>query len=146
MDISASTFWWLAASVAVAAELTTGTFYLLMVALGLAAAAIAAHLGAAMGAQLVTAAVVGGGATALWHWKRAREPRSAPVERNRDANLDIGERVHVAAWASDGTARVQYRGTTWTERLAPGAAARPGEHRVAAVEGNWLVLAPDATH
>jgi len=145
MDITASTFWWLAAGVAVAAELTTGTFYLLMVALGLAAAAVAAHLGTAVGAQLVAAAVVGGGATALWHWKRARAPRSAPVRENRDVNLDIGERVHVAAWASDGTTRVHYRGTTWTARLAPGAAARPGEHRVAAVEGNWLVLAPDSS-
>jgi len=146
MDISASTFWWLAAGVAVAAELATGTFYLLMVALGMSAGALAAHLGTAAGTQLVTAAVVGGGATALWHWKRAREPRSAPVQENRDANLDIGERVHVAAWGSDGTARVQYRGTTWTARLAPGAAARPGEHRVAAVEGNWLVLAPNSSH
>jgi membrane protein implicated in regulation of membrane protease activity len=145
MDISMPTFWWLAAGVAVAAELTTGTFYLLMVALGLAAAAVAAHAGAAVGTQLVVAAIVGGGATALWHWKRARAPQSAPVQENRDANLDIGERVHVTAWGSDGTARVQYRGTTWTARLAPGAAARPGEHRVAAVEGNWLVLAP-ASH
>ncbi len=146
MDISASTFWWLAAGVAVAAELTTGTFYLLMVALGLAAAAVAAHLGAAAGMQLVTAAIVGGGATALWHWKRAREPRSAPIHANRDANLDIGERVHVTAWNSDRTARVQYRGSTWTARLQPGAAAAPGEHRVAAVEGNWLVLAPNSSH
>jgi membrane protein implicated in regulation of membrane protease activity len=145
MDISMPTFWWLAAGVAVAAELTTGTFYLLMVALGLAAAAVAAHGGAAVGTQLVVAAIVGGGATALWHWKRARSPQSAPVQENRDANLDIGERVHVTAWGSDGTARVHYRGTTWTARLAPGAAARPGEHRVAAVEGNWLVLAP-ASH
>jgi membrane protein implicated in regulation of membrane protease activity len=146
MDISASTFWWLAAGVAVAAELTTGTFYLLMVALGLGAAALAAHLGTAAGTQLVTAAAVGGGATALWHWKRARAPRSAPIHENRDANLDIGERVHVASWNSDGTARVQYRGTTWTARLAPGATPRPGEHRVAAVEGNWLVLAPTSPY
>ena len=146
MDISASTFWWVAAGVAIAAELTTGTFYLLMVALGLAAAAVAAHLGVGTDAQLVTAAIVGGGATALWHWQRGRQPRSAPVESNRDANLDIGERVHVAAWSSDGTARVQYRGSTWTARLQPGAAAQPGEHRVAAVEGNWLVLAPNSSH
>lgn len=146
MDISASTFWWAAAGIAVAAELTTGTFYLLMVAFGLAAAAVAAHLGGGFSAQLVTAALVGGGATALWHWKRAREPRSAPAPSNRDVNLDVGERVHVTAWAPDGTARVQYRGSTWTARLAPGAAAAPGEHRVAAVEGNWLVLAPLASH
>jgi membrane protein implicated in regulation of membrane protease activity len=142
MDISASTFWWVMAGAAVAAELATGTFYLLMVALGLAAAAIAAHLGLAVGAQVVVAALVGGGATALWHWQRARSPQSAPARENRDVNLDIGERVQVAAWGADRTARVQYRGSTWMARLQPGSPAEAGEHRVTAVEGNWLVLAP----
>ena len=142
MDISASTLWWLLAGIAVAAELITGTFYLLMVALGLAAAAIAAHLGLATGPQLLVAALVGGGATALWHWKRAREPRSAPARENRDVNLDIGERVQVTAWKDDRTTQVQYRGSNWQARLQPGAAAVAGEHRVTAVEGNWLVLAP----
>jgi membrane protein implicated in regulation of membrane protease activity len=142
MDLSAPTLWWLAAGVAVAVELATGTFYLLMIALGLVAAALAAHAGAGATAQVVTAALVGGGATALWHWKRARAPRSAPAAENRDVNLDIGERVHVDAWAADGTTRVSYRGTGWSARLAPGATPRAGAHRVAAVEGNWLVLAP----
>lgn len=142
---SAATLWWVAAGVAVAAELATGTFYLLMVALGLAAGAVAAHLGADMPAQWIAAALVGAVTTALWHWKRARAPRSAPAERNRDVNLDIGERVTVAAWNADGTARVQYRGTQWSARLQGGAAARPGEHVVTAVEGNWLVLAPSSS-
>ena len=35
-----------------------------------------------------------------------------------------------------------YRGTQWTARLQPGCMAVAGPHRVAAVEGNWLVLAP----
>ena len=146
MDLPASTFWWVAAGIAVAAELATGTFYLLMMALGLAAAAIAAHLGFAATGQIVTGALIGGGATALWHWHRARQPRAAPVKENRDVNLDIGERVHVVAWGVDRTARVQYRGSTWTARLQPGAPAGPGEHVVAAVEGNWLVLAPAPQH
>lgn len=145
MDISASTLWWLLAGIAVGAELTTGTFYLLMVALGLAAAAIAAHLGLEPPLQIVTAAAVGGGATALWHWKRSREPQSAPVQENRDVNLDVGEQVQVAAWGADGTTRVTYRGSTWSARLQPGAVAAPGMHCVAAVQGNWLVLAP-ASH
>jgi membrane protein implicated in regulation of membrane protease activity len=145
MDVSASTFWWVAAGMAVVAELTTGTFYLLMVALGMAAAAIAAHLGLGSSAQVVTFALVGGGATALWHWRRSREPLAAPVMENRDVNLDIGERVHVVSWGADRTTRVQYRGSTWTARLQPGAPAAPGAHSVTAVEGNWLVLAP-ATH
>ena len=81
MDLSAATFWWVAAGVVVAAELATGTFYLLMIALGLAAAAIAAHLGLASSGQIITGALVAGVATALWHWKRARAPRSAPAPR-----------------------------------------------------------------
>ena len=142
MDWSSATFWWVAAGAAVAVELATGTFYLLMVALGLAAAAIAAHLGLGPSGQIIVAALVGGGCTAAWHWQRARQPHSAPARENRDVNLDIGERVHVAAWASDRTARVQYRGSTWTARLSPGTPAAPGEYKVQAVEGNWLVLSP----
>jgi membrane protein implicated in regulation of membrane protease activity len=144
MDASGPTFWWVAAGIAVAVELASGTFYLLMIAIGLVAAALAAHAGLGFTGQVVAAALVGGGATAAWHWKRAHAPRSLPAPQNRDVNLDIGERVDVPAWGADRTARVTYRGSTWTARLAPGAAAQPGPHRVAAVEGNWLVLAPSS--
>ena len=143
MDFSLATWWWVAAGIAVAAELATGTFYLLMIALGLAAGAIAVHLGLAAPLQLLAAAIVGGGATVAWHWHRGRSAAvTLPSAQNRDVNLDIGERVRVAAWGSDRTARVEYRGSTWIARLQPGAAPVPGEHVVAAVEGNWLVLAP----
>ena len=142
MDLSTAALWWLAAGVAVAAELATSTFYLLMIALGLAAGAVAAHFGLPINGQIIAAALVGGGATAVWHWRRFRQPQSPPLRENHDVNLDIGERVNVSAWAADQTARVQYRGSVWTARLAPGAPAVPGQHRVAAVEGNWLVLAP----
>ena len=146
MEFSMSTFWWVLAGVAVAAELATGTFYLLMLALGMAAGAIAAHLGLSGSLQIATAAIVGGGATALWHLQRMKHPRSAPAAENRDVNLDIGERVKVHAWGADRTARVSYRGSTWTARLQPDAPAQPGEHIVKAVEGNWLVLAPLSSH
>jgi len=146
MDLSAPVLWWIAAGVAVAVELATGTFYLLMIALGLAAGAVAAHLGLPMSVQVVAAALVGGGATAVWHWRRFKQPQSAPARTNRDVNLDIGERVAVHAWVDGGTARVQYRGSAWTARLAPGAAMQAGEHRIVAVEGNWLVLEPILPH
>jgi membrane protein implicated in regulation of membrane protease activity len=142
MEIPGITFWWVAAGIAVIAELATGTFYLLMIALGLVAAALAAHAGLAPNAQIVAAALVGGGATAGWHWVRSRHAVQTPVRENRDVNLDIGERVHVDAWGADRTARVQYRGSAWTARLAPDAPALAGEHVVEAVEGNWLILAP----
>jgi len=143
MDLSNASVWWIAAGVAVAAELATGTFYLLMIALGLGVAALAAHFGATPPIQILVAALVGGGATALWHWRRvSRAGPALPTAQDRDINLDIGERVHVPAWASDETAQVSYRGSTWAARLQPGAPALPGEYVVAAVEGNWLVLAP----
>ncbi len=140
MDFSSATVWWVLAGLLVAAELLTGTFYLLMVALGLAGAAVAAHLGFALTPQLLTAALLGGGATAVWHWHRAKQPRSAPAHLNRDVNLDIGERVKVTAWEADGTARVSYRGSTWSARLAPGSDSAASDYIVSAVEGNHLVL------
>ena len=146
MDLSAATFWWVAAGVAVAVELATGTFYLLMIALGLAGAAVVAMFGLGVTAQIVAAALIGGGATALWHRRRFNQPQSAPARENRDVNRDIGERVNVRAWNTEGTTQVQYRGSTWTARLAPGAAPASGEHLVSAVEGNWLVLTPRAPH
>ena len=143
MDLSPASLWWIAAGVAVAAELATGTLYLLMVALGLGAAALAAHFGSTQPIQFLVAAVVGGGATAFWHWRRvSRAGPALPTAQDRDVNLDIGERVHVVAWRKDDTAQVSYRGSTWAALLQPGAPAVPGEYVVAAVEGNWLVLAP----
>ena len=147
MDLSNASVWWVAAGVAVAAELGTGTFYLLMIALGLVAGAIAAHFGLGESVQLVAAALVGGGATAAWHWRRRlRAGPRLDVARDRDVQLDVGERVHVAAWGADRTARVRYRGSMWSARLAPGAHATPGDYAVAAVEGIWLVLAPADSH
>ena len=59
MNLDASTLWWLMAGVAVATELLTGTFYLLMLAIGLAAGALAAHAGLGTTAQILVRAVVG---------------------------------------------------------------------------------------
>jgi len=144
MAVSPTTGWWVRAGIAVAIELSTGTFYLLMLALGLAAGAIAGHLGFSVPLQIVAAAAVGGGATALWRWRHAKGVETLPAASNRDVNLDIGERVFVQEWSANRTAQVQYRGSLWEARLAPGATAVAGEHLVSAVEGNWLVLEPAA--
>jgi membrane protein implicated in regulation of membrane protease activity len=139
MDWSAATGWWVAAGLLVAAEMATGTFFLLMLALGLVAAALAAHAGAPFAAQLLAAAGVGGGATAAWHLWRGRRS-AAPPAGNRDLNLDIGERVQVSAWLPDGSARVVYRGAEWTARYAGDGEPLPGEHVIRGVDGNRLLL------
>lgn len=137
-----STIWWLLAGAAVGVELVTGTFYLLMVAIGLAAGAIAAHLGFGPTLQLAVVAVVGLAATLVLRQMRGRQPASEPAESNRDVNLDVGERVQVDIWAADDTGRVNYRGASWQVRLAPGAIRAPGPHRVVAVDGSVLVVSP----
>jgi len=143
MDVSITTWWWVAAGIAV--ELATGTFYLLLIGLGMGAGAVAALLGMSMATQIIAASLTGGGATAIWYWSRGRQPPAAAVRENRDVHLDIGERVTVIAWAADRTARVTYRGSAWTARLAAGVEPVNGEHRVVAMENNWLVLMPAAS-
>jgi membrane protein implicated in regulation of membrane protease activity len=144
MDLSAPTLWWLLAGVLVAAELATGTFYLLMLALGAAAAALAAHAGLGGTAQVALSAVVGGGATAAWHFKRAKRPRSAPAPSNRDVLLDVGETVQVAAWEQGRQTQVHYRGARWSARFEGPGEPAPGEHVIVAVHGSELRLAPGA--
>ena len=140
MDWSASTGWWLAAGVLVAAELATGTFYLLMLALGAAAGALAAHAGLALTVQIACAAVLGGAAVVLCHLRRQRLPPALPAQTNPDVNLDIGSTVQVVQWQADGRTRVAYRGSTWDARHAGGGVPQPGAHVIRGVDGNCLLL------
>lgn len=134
------TLWWLLAGAAVAVELLTGTFYLLMIAIGFAAAALAAHLGAGPVLQILVAAVVGGGAVVAWHLKRDRSRTELPAQANANVNMDIGETVQVSTWNTDGTANVQYRGANWTVIHRAGVPPSAGAHRVAEVVGNRLLV------
>ncbi|MES2976410.1 MAG: NfeD family protein [Pseudomonadota bacterium] len=135
-----STIWWIVTGAVVAAELLTGTFYLLMLAIGLAAAAIAAHLGAGMPVQLLVAAAVGGGAVVAWYFIRGKRPDTAPAAANSDVNMDVGGSVQVDSWNTDGTAQVKYRGAQWTVAHRAGVSPDTGLHRVIEVVGNRLVV------
>ena len=140
MDWTASTAWWLAAGALVVAELATGTFYLLMLALGAAAGAVAAHLGLSDNFQIGAAAVLGGGAVLALHLRRSSDAPSLPAGANPDVLLDIGSTVQVAHWQADGSARVHYRGAEWDARYAGAGSATAGEHTIRAIEGSRLLL------
>jgi len=135
-----STVWWLIAGGAVVLELLSGTIYLLLLAAGFAAAAIAAHLGAGIALQLVVAAAVGVGAMLIWYAIGRKRPAQAPAQSNRDVNLDVGETVNVEAWNPDGTATVRYRGAQWTVVQGSGSVPSTGPHRVTEVVGSRLVV------
>ncbi|MET3440280.1 membrane protein implicated in regulation of membrane protease activity [Variovorax paradoxus] len=135
-----STIWWLIAGAAIVLELLSGTVYLLLLAAGFAAAAVAAHMGAGTVAQLVVAAVVGVGAVLAWYAVQRRRPAAPATGANRDVNLDIGEIIHIEAWNPDGTATVRYRGAQWTVVQRAGRTPSTGEHRVVEVIGSRLVV------
>ena len=142
MDVSPATVWWVVAGAAVAVELATGTFYLLMVGLGCAAGALAAQAGLGATAQTVAAALVGAGATAAWHLLRRQSPVAAPAASNRDVNLDIGQRLHVARWSHDGSARAPHRGANWAVRYVGSGTPQAGEHVIVAMHGSELHVEP----
>ncbi len=141
-----STLWWVLAGIAVAVELATGTFYLLMLSLGFAAAAMAAHAGLDPTLQLVVGAVVGGGFVLAWRsYKQKSKPGSTiKAEANPDVNLDIGGMVRIDKWQPDGSASVSYRGANWTVELEHGHGATTptstGQHRIVAVVGSRLMV------
>ena len=140
MDWSTSTWWWIAAGVLVAGELVTGTFYVLMLAIGCVFGALAGYAQISFFAQVVVAVLVGGAAVLTWDRKRRRDPARVAPAANRDINLDIGEQVQVDGWNADGTARVPYRGSAWNVRYIGDGAAAPGMHVIAEVRHNELAL------
>jgi membrane protein implicated in regulation of membrane protease activity len=123
-------------------ELFSGTFYLLMIALGMLAGALAAFAGATEWVQLLLTAVVGAAATALL---RRNRPRRTDPAHDPNINLDIGQTLHVPHWHADqDTARVMYRGAMWDVDLAPGAVARPGQFVIREIRGSRLIVSNQA--
>jgi membrane protein implicated in regulation of membrane protease activity len=135
-----TTLWWLVTGFAVVLELVTGTFYLLMLAIGTAAGALAAHAGASFTVQIVVAAVVGGLTVVGWYQYKKGHQREPQAQANHNVLLDIGETLQIPVWNPDGTAQVQYRGAQWTAMHRPGATPESGIYRVAEIVGNRLLV------
>ncbi len=134
-------YWLAAAGVTVILELFSGTFYLLMIAIGLVAGAVVAFLGLGEVVALLVAAVVGVAATFVLRRSRyGRQQQRVQAERDPNVNLDIGQTVNVPAW-QDGAARVMYRGALWDVELAPGSSAAPGPYTIREVRGSRLIVA-----
>ena len=136
--MSDDTMWWVFAGVLVALELTTGSFYLLMLGLGAAAAALTAMAGHGLIAQLVAAAVVGGlGVVLLGQW---RKRQAVTPQDAQDQQLDLGATVMVEAWDAQGMTQVKHRGALWSAVHVPHQTPAPGAHRIHAMVGNRLLL------
>ncbi len=133
-------FWLVAAGATAILELFTGTFYLLMIAIGLMAGTLAALAGAGTPVQTMVAAAVGLVATGVLRRSKFGRPTRTDTARDPNVNLDIGQTINVPQW-QDGTARVMYRGALWDVELAPGAPAAPGQYTIREVRGSRLIVA-----
>lgn len=142
--MSLSVIWWVLAGLLVAVELTVGTFYLLMLALGVAAGALAAHAGLAPQLQIATAALVGGVAVFACYLVRRRGPDAPSARADRSVNLDIGGQLQIDDWRPDKTAQVRYRGATWTAVCKDSGVPAPGRYRIVELSGSRLLVVSDA--
>lgn len=137
--------WFVLAGALIVAELFTGTFYLLMIALGVAAGGGAALAGALVEWQLLAAAAVGIAAVLLLRRSRFGRLRKSDAATDPNVILDIGQSVDVAAWQQHGSqhvARVPYRGALWDVELQAGHHAVPGAFVIREIRGSRLIVAP----
>lgn len=126
--------WWVLAAVLVGAELMTGTFYLLAVAVAFAVGGLAAILNVSLPLQLVTAGVVAVVGTMVAHrWRLKRVVPQQPP-------FDVGQPVKVLDWRDD-RARVFYRGTQWDAELATPGVARAETMYIVGTKGSILLIA-----
>lgn len=119
------------------AELLTGTFYLLVIALAAGTAGVAALLGAPFALQVLVAAIIGF-AGSLWLRKsRAGRPAGAAGLQN----MDVGQVVRIDHWAANRTARASYRGAMWDVELAAGEEPAAGDFVIRDIQANRLIVA-----
>ncbi len=128
-------YWFVLALVLFGVEMVTGTFYLLVISIALAAGGTVALLGLGLPAQLVFAAMTGIiGIIILRRWKGGGTSDAS------SQSLDIGQPVGVLSWRDDGVARVHYRGSEWDAELDVPDAAHEGMFYIKAMRGSVLVL------
>lgn len=141
--------WLSAAGALIILEIFSGTFYLLMLAIGMAAGALIALAGGALWLQLLAAAATGSFATLALRRSKYGKAGRTDAAHDPNINLDIGQKVSVAQWTEQAgnapSARVMYRGAQWDVELAQGNVAQPGMFIIVEVRGSRLILGSRAS-
>lgn len=133
--------WLVLAGVLLIAEITTGTFYLLMVSLGAAVGALMAYLGYGLEIQIGAAAVFAVAGSLLL---RNHSVKRSKTDKQHDL-LDIGNKLEISSWNTGGRTNVQYRGATWAAESTDSTPVT-GLHQIVDVQGNVLKVKGVSTH
>ena len=107
---------WLIAGLAlIIIEVTSGTFYLLVLGIAAFAGALAAYLGAGALAQVACVGIL----AAIGLVAVNRRHQSRPTTTPQDRSLDVGQVVTLESWLDQNSkrVRVKYRGSTWDAEL-----------------------------
>ena len=135
--MEAHLLWLIVGIVLIAAELATGTFYLLFLGLAALVAAAVAFLGASLWIQASVAAACAV-AGVLWVQRHRRSSTQAPMP-----SLDLGQPVSFDSWSSqaDRLARVKYRDAHWDARIFGECVGQPGEIlHITGIQGSVLLV------
>jgi membrane protein implicated in regulation of membrane protease activity len=136
--------WAVLGGVLVTLEMFTGTFYLLMIAIGFAAGALAGWLGAPRNMQFILAAMVGAAATYALRRSKLGRVESTNAARDPNVNLDVGQTLAIEQWKNTGghySGRAMYRGALWDVELEQGGMAEAGRFVIREVRGSRLIVA-----
>ncbi|MGB7298339.1 MAG: NfeD family protein [Burkholderiaceae bacterium] len=138
-------YWWLLAIGLVVAELFTGTFYLMILALGAAGAGLAALYGYSLTIQVMAAAAVSILGWAALSVGRGKKDAALPADRNPDVVMDVGATIRVDQWQSARQTKVRYRGAQWSVELSEqaGGDAIAGNYKIESVRGSTLIVRPE---
>lgn len=136
-------YWWLLAIALGILELFTTTFWMLVLAAGAVAAALAAMFGLGIGAQLAVGAAVVLAGSVIVRRLRPLGPKRPEASSNPDINQDIGAQLVVERWGPDRRARVSYRGSNWEVELIDGEPTDALHYHVHQVIGSRLRLVAD---
>jgi len=133
---------WLISGLAlIVAELTTGTFYLLMLGVGALAGSAVAFYGLGFAVQSIVAGSVSVIMVFLFKHKFAK----GKPEQQGENNIDVGQPVFFEAWINEtaGLARVKYRGASWDAKVIEDAKPQSGDVLyIIGADGSQLQLSP----
>lgn len=133
--------WLVLAGILLIAEITTGTFYLLMVSLGAAVGALMAYLGYGLEIQIGAAAVFAVAGSLLL---RNRSLKRSKTDKQHDL-LDIGNKLEISSWNAGGRTNVHYRGANWAAESVDSMPVT-GLHQIVDVQGSVLKVKSVSTH
>ena len=130
--------WWILIAIAlVIVELTTGTFYLLVLGVAAAGGAALAYFGMPFWMQAGFATLIAALGVVFVHHYRA-----ANASTTGSNAIDLGQRVTLESWVNEaeGIARVHYRGTLWDAKVI-GPRASSTTYYIRGVDGSTLHIA-----